>query len=213
MIPLSIMATVVAAVFAVATWRAASGRSNALKVWSLALLQFAIASGALTWGVAFGWTPAAYRTFYLFGAVLNVVWLGLGTLWLSGNETTSRMATEALIGLTFFASFIVITALFVPGAITELTEQFPATSRVMPIEVRIISRMFSTIGSVVVLVGLVQGIRRRRNVAGLSLLALGVVVVALASELARQGHPERFCIGLALGVVVMYVGFLRTRSA
>ena len=54
-------AAIVAAVFALATWRAAKPQDTALRMWSVALAQFAIASGALAWGIAFGWTPLVYR--------------------------------------------------------------------------------------------------------------------------------------------------------
>jgi hypothetical protein len=83
---------------------------------------------------------------------------------------------------------------------------------VMPGGVRALSRWFSIGGSVVVLAGLVWSIIQRRHVAGIALLAGGVVIIGVASELARAGHVVFFPIGLAVGIVVMYTGFLRTTS-
>jgi hypothetical protein len=73
---------VVAFAFALATWRSAKPTETALRVWSVALAQFGLASAALAWGIGFGWTPLVYRAFYYFGAILNVAWLALGTIWL-----------------------------------------------------------------------------------------------------------------------------------
>jgi hypothetical protein len=39
-----------------------------------------------------------------------------------------------------------------------------------------------------------------------------VVFAAIASELIRAGRVELFSVGLALGIAVMYAGFLRTRT-
>ena len=50
--------------------------------WSVALALFALGSGALWWAEADGWNLAAFRVFYLAGAVLNVPWLALGTVYL-----------------------------------------------------------------------------------------------------------------------------------
>jgi hypothetical protein len=47
--------------------------------WTIALGLFAIASLALWWAEARGWSSASFRVFFLFGAVINVPWLALGT--------------------------------------------------------------------------------------------------------------------------------------
>jgi hypothetical protein len=184
-----------------------------LRIWSFALLQFALASGALAWGAGLGWTPVVYRVFYLFGAVLNVAWLALGTVWLVSDGSAPRSATGAIIGLSLWASFNVVTAPLLPGAEEALAvARMPEAVEVLPIEPRIMARIVSTIGSVILLWGLVAGIRRRRQATlGLVLIALGVVVNALAGTLARAGQVEVFSIGLVVGVTLMFAGFMQTR--
>jgi hypothetical protein len=51
-------------------------------VWAVGLLWYAVGSGAQAWGSAFGWDPATYRVWYLFGAILVPAYLGLGTIYL-----------------------------------------------------------------------------------------------------------------------------------
>jgi hypothetical protein len=206
-------ATIVAAVFSVAAWRSAGERGTALRVWSFALAQFAVGSGALAWGVTFGWSEAAYRVFYAFGAVLNVGWLGLGTLWLVWRRGAARAATAGLTAVSAWAAFFVMTTELVPGAAAALAgEELPVARHVMPVLARNLSRWFSITGSVVVLAGLLMSIALRRNVLGLGLLAAGVVVAGVASELARVGYVAVFSVGLAFGISLMYAGFVRTRT-
>ncbi|HYZ92570.1 MAG TPA: hypothetical protein VFA34_09280 [Actinomycetota bacterium] len=206
-------ATIVAAVFSVATWRASRNRGAALRVWSVALAQFTIGSAALAWGIAFGWTPAVYRIFYMFGAVLNVGWLGLGTLWLVWHRPAAIVATIALTVVSVWAAAVVATVDFVPQALTVLVRhELPAARDVMPVLARNLSRWYSITGSVVVLAGLGMSLAMRRNVAGLGLLAFGVVVAGVSSEFARAGFVTVFSVGLAAGIALMYTGFVRTTT-
>jgi len=206
-------ATIIAAVFSVSAWRAAGERGAALRTWSFALAQFAIGAGALSWGIAFGWTTGVYRVFYLFGAVLNVGWLGLGTLWLVWHRSAAIAGTILLAIVSLWAGVVVATGDLAPGAAAALAaDELPAARDIMPVLARNLSRWFSIAGSVVVLAGMLISVAMRRNALGLGLLAGGVVVAGVASELARAGYVEVFSIGLALGICLMYTGFVRTRT-
>ena len=84
------LASVVSAAFAATLLRRFAGRlrrgrgrehgSRALLFWGIALVMFAVAALGLLTGVLGGWTSAEFRVFYLFGAVLNVPWLALGSV-------------------------------------------------------------------------------------------------------------------------------------
>jgi hypothetical protein len=208
---LPLAATVVAVFFAFRTGIAARRRRNpALAIWSFALVQFAVAAAALTWGVALGWSPALYRVFYLFGAVLNAAWLGLGTIWLLANRSIAWTAAAVLTILSVYAAVAVVRGDLVAGALTR--SSIPAPAEVIAPGVRVLSRWFSIGGSVVVLGGLVFSMlaRRRSQVVGLSMLAGGVVVVGLAGEMARSGRAGAFSALMAVGIGVMFLGFLRS---
>ncbi len=191
--------------------RARTDRSVALAVWALALAQFAIASGLLAWGVGFGWTGALYRGYYLFGAVLNVLWLGLGTVWFLAPRPARWAISTLVLAVSVHAALIVGVEPLVPGAREVLaTAEIPQGAEVVPGRARFLSRWSSIAGSVAVLAGLVwSAARRRSSVRGLALLAAGVLVVAGASVLARLGAVAPFSVGLALGVGLMYLGFRR----
>jgi hypothetical protein len=49
-------------------------------IWGAGLAWYAISSGTQFAGAAFGWSPALYRLWYLFGAILVAAYLGMGTV-------------------------------------------------------------------------------------------------------------------------------------
>ena len=177
MIVFPVAAAIVASWFALATWRAASDRNVALRVWSVALAQFGFACVALAWGIALDWTPLVYRVFYLFGAVLNVAWLALGTVWLLAPRPVALSFNVIFAAGAGICSALVMTAELAPGALQVLaTAQLPHPRDVMSDVPRTLSRIFSIGGSTVVLAGLLVSLVRRRSVVGMALLALGVLV-------------------------------------
>lgn len=194
-------------------WRAARKSSSvALVVWSFALCQFAVASAVLAGGSVLGWSGALFRTYYLFGAVLNVIWLGAGTVWLLAPRLVAQLVTALVAALSTMAAIDVAATPFLPGASVALRDDVPRTSLVLPADVRLWSRLMSITGATVVVAGLIYSIAlRRQKTAGLGLLAVGVAVAGVSSELGRAGFMVPFSAGLAAGIAVMYVGFLKTR--
>jgi len=49
-------------------------------IWGVGLVWYAISAGTQFAGAAFGWSPALYRAWYLFGALLVAAYLGMGTV-------------------------------------------------------------------------------------------------------------------------------------
>src|SRR4030088_1775257 len=49
-------------------------------IWAVALAMFAAAALFETAGLALGWSDGTYKGYYLFGGLLNVGWIGLGSL-------------------------------------------------------------------------------------------------------------------------------------
>ena len=81
---LAFLATAIATVFAQATGRAvvalegARTRAAGPSRWRCSRS----ASAALATGAQHGWDEGTFRVFYLLGAILNVPWLALGTVYL-----------------------------------------------------------------------------------------------------------------------------------
>ena len=50
--------------------------------YAAGISMFAVASWALAYGLTAGWTGTSYRTFFLLGAIINIPFLALGSMYL-----------------------------------------------------------------------------------------------------------------------------------
>ena len=218
---LAFLATAVATVFAQATG-ASYARSKAPHqgAWSFALALFALASAALATAASTGWDRGTFRAFYLLGAVLNVPWLALGTIYLLGGR---RIGDRVRTGLVLFSGVAIGALLAAPihgviardGGIPVGKDHFGALPRVL-------AAVGSGAGAVVVFGGaLYSAVRfaRRRTpgsgslAGGNALIALGTVVLSSGGLLqGAVGHDEAFTISLAAGIVAVYAGFVVASS-
>lgn len=84
---LAAAATLVAVAFALSTLdRWLRRRRPHELAWTVSLALFAVGSMALWWAESNGWGIGAFRIFYMAGAVLNVPWLALGTVYLLAGQ-------------------------------------------------------------------------------------------------------------------------------
>lgn len=84
-------ATLVASAFALCTGeRWLRRRRPHEAAWTQSLIMFALGSLAYWWAGAVGWNSANFRAFYLFGAILNVPYLAVGTVFLLGGSVIGR---------------------------------------------------------------------------------------------------------------------------
>lgn len=206
------LASVAAAVFAAETLRAARRqKSPAMYVWSFALYMFAAASAMLAWGVAYGWGPGLFRAYYVLGPILNVAWLGLGTIWLLGPRRLALALTLLLAAASVWAVYATMTTPLIPGADQVLASgDLVSGASVMPHSVRNLSRMFSYAGTAALVGGLAWSlVRTRRASLGLTLILAGSVTIFAVSVFARRGAILPFSAGLTVGIALMYAGFRR----
>src|SRR5947207_1756675 len=103
-------ATLVALAFSMATFERWLARHRRYELaWSVSLLLFALASAALAAGAGTGWNGPVFRLFYLFGAIANVPFLALGTIYLlAGNRAGDRWAAVIALFTAFAAGVIAI---------------------------------------------------------------------------------------------------------
>jgi hypothetical protein len=227
-------AALVSAVFAalIAQQWLTKKRPNQL-AWAIALAMFAIASFAAAVGILGGWNGFEFRVYYLFGAIVNVPVLALGTLYLLAPRKLGHAAAVLVAAAAVFAAGATFTAhlnsLTCPAS-ASLTQNapdcglhikgIPRARDVMPENVRTLSRYYSFIGFFVVVGGALWSAWRlarersenlQRLAAGNILIAAGTFVVAVGSGFARYGGGSVFAVGLLVGVCLMFAGFIRTR--
>src|SRR5436305_3040881 len=177
--------------------------------WAIALVLFAAGAFFLWLGASIGWSLPIFRGFYLFGAVINVPVLALGTVYLLAGRRAGDRAALAVGAFAAFAAGVIASA---PAhAITDPTV-LPQGSDVFEALPRVLAAVASGGGALVVLGGAVwsavrlrHGTRMWANV----VIAVGTLVLGASGLLnSVLGEMEAFAVTLAIGVSVLYAGFL-----
>lgn len=221
----ALAATLISAVFAGTLWTQYRSRPRPyLLAWAVALTFYAIAALTEVIGAAGGWSPLLFRTYYFFGAIILVGPLALGTIYL----LAPRFARPALWVLVVLAALGLAGVL---GATLQTaglqTHQVPGadTIRVQGGALNVIAilmaALISIIGSLILIGGAAwsayaawrRGGAPSRVLANV-LIAAGAIIVGGASSLTRVFHfYEIFYVGQAIGVLVMFGGFLAAQRA
>ena len=176
-------------------WR--TTRRPELAAWSAALLAYAAASAALTWGAAAGWDARAFRVYYLFGALLTAPLLGVGSLLLYGWK---RIIAPAFIYVGLAVGIAISVPLHgafgasIPAAQDHLAF-FPA---------RFVAIVANTVGTLAVVAVAIVTIRRRPL--GNGLILAGVGVAALGTALSGLGAAKT-AVFVAIAALLLYGGF------
>jgi hypothetical protein len=185
--------------------------------WTVALFLFCAASMALWGGVAFGWSGAWFRLFYLFGAIVNVPYLALGTVYLLGPL---RIGRRAAMGVHVFAGFSAGVMAVAPLTAPIVADTLPQGSDVFGPLPRVLAGVASGVASVVIIGGAVWSAvrlaRRRstRRLAGANvLIAVGTLILGAGGLLnSVLDEMDGFAISLVVGITVLFVGFLLTNA-
>lgn len=228
---LAAAATLVSLAFALSTldrWLDRRRRHEA--AWTAALLMFSIASGALWVGAALGWDELSFKVFYLFGAILNVPFLALGTVYLLGGEQRGDRwaAVVSLLG-AFSAGLIVEAPVVAPIPPDEL----PRGSEVFGAGPRIAAAIGSGVAALVIIGGallsawrLLRTGRRssapqlppspvspRRLALANLLIAAGTLVLSAGGLLnSVMDEMDAFALSLVVGIAIIFGGFLLTST-
>jgi hypothetical protein len=213
-----LMAAIIALVFAELLGARLPGRWRRHEVvWFLALLMFAVGSAAMFAAMLGGWTPAEFRLYWLFGAVLNVPYLAQGEVYLLASDKRVAHAVMAVIlAASAFAAWEVLRAPINAG---PLSKTLPLGKDVFgdgsaPYR---LAQYYALPAYFFLLGGLLWSGRAMRGrpelrdrAVGTLGIAMGATIVAIGSGIgaAREIVPL-FAVSLAAGVAVMFWGFLR----
>ena len=177
--------------------------------WAVGLLLFAVAALCGFLARSGGATDLEYRLFYLFGAIANVAWLALGTVFIVAPRY-GRAALAAVLALTVVAVYAVFSTPVDLAVAVDTGRGFPDGS--LP---RILAGIGSGVGSLVLIGGALwsawvflrrrdQGQRALANV----IIAVGVFIAAAGGTAAFTGASGILELTNLIGVSVMFVGFL-----
>jgi len=193
-------------------------------IWGLAFLLFAIGAACQVYADFSGsWSDLSARTYYLTGAILNVGFLGLGTVYLLFSRRVATVGLVIMALLTVISLYIVFT---VPMDETVLHQEagWKAVGSISSAP-RILAGICSGVGSLLVVGGALwsgfvfwrKGIMKNRMI-GVFLLAAGTFIVGLGGSATgikginnANAVSEMILYGtMAFGVLVMFIGYLQT---
>ncbi|MBU6317738.1 MAG: hypothetical protein KGR47_14590 [Acidobacteria bacterium] len=192
--------------------------------WTVSLALFALGSLALWWAESAGWGLGSFRVFYLAGAVLNVPWLALGTVYLLAGE---RVGNRVRWWLVFLSGLTVGIVGFAPTKVGVSGGELPTGKEVFGVAPRVLAAVGSGVAALVIIVGALWSAWRvlrgrnpslnaqrsipapRRLVWGNVLIAVGTLVLSGSGSLAgRLGKDRAFAVTLLVGIVILFAGFL-----
>lgn len=207
---LSVIAAVVATVFSFDLWRDYRLRPRPhIASYAAGMTMFAIATWCLFIGVTVGWTGGVYRLFFLFGAVLNIPFLALGSMFLVVGKRSGHVMTIALGGLTAISTTLTLTVPF----------QQPLPDGGIPhdmFETGFGPRLFAIIGgatgaTILVVLALISLFRfwnkDRRIVWGNALIVAGTLAAAWGGTGLALGEASGFALSLLLAVTFIWMGY------
>ena len=180
-------------------------------IWALALAMFAAAALFETAGEVLGWSDATYKGYYLFGGILNVGWLGLGSLLLL---TSPRVGRYAIISMVLVSAVGLVAVLTSHTDSALLRAQVPARGA---IDVPAILPLITNLGGSLLLIGgaawsawkAARAGAPRNRVVGLAILAAGAFLVAGGHSYAQtRGVYVAQPLSEAVGIVAMFSGYL-----
>ena len=224
---LAATATLLATAFAMSTLERYLGRRRRHELmWTISLFMFALGSLALWAGAAIGWTEWTFKAFYLFGAILNVPFLALGTVYLLTGQRRGDITAATVALLAAFAAGIVV-ATPVVGAIDP--DILPQGSDVFGVGPRVAAGVGSGVAAMVIIGGAIWSavqllLGRRRSAAApvatipAGRLALANLLIASGTLILSAGgllnsvvdEMNAFAISLVVGIAVIFAGFLLT---
>jgi MFS family permease len=206
-------ASVVALAFALSTFERWRDRRQPHELaWTIAFALFAAAAACLWLGASDRWTGPLFRLFYLFGAIVNVPVLALGTIYLVGGR---RRGDRAAVGVAVFCAFAAGVLVAAPWRHAVPPDRLPQGSEVFGALPRVLAAFASSGGALVVVGGaLWSAARDRRRALANGLIAAGTVVLGAGGVLnSVVGEMNAFAISLLVGVALIFVGFLAATFA
>jgi len=205
-----LVTTLVSGAFAVAVaLRYMRKRRPSHLAWAVGLLLFAVAAFNGFLARSGGATDIEYRLFYLFGAIANVAFLALGTVFIVAPRY-GRAALAAVLALTAVAVYAVFSTPVDIAVAVDTGKGFPDGS--LP---RILAAIGSGGGSIVLIGGALWSawvfLRRRdqgRRALANVIIAAGVFIAAAGGTAAFTGASGILELTNLVGVSVMFIGFL-----
>jgi hypothetical protein len=184
-------------------------------LWFFGIYLYFIATGCEFLTELSGHNSIIYRLWYISGALLVAAYLGMGTIYLLAPRRIAHI-TMIVLGLASICAIVLIS--IAPVDFSLLPTSGPLLSgTALPQGVRLLTPFFNVFGTIALVGGAAYSAwyywRRRvlrHRVLSNILIAIGAILPAVGGTAARLGHPYSLYILELLGVILIFVGFLRS---
>jgi len=186
-------------------------------LWSIGLFMYAVSTFTEFWWNVVGHVDVFYRLWYLIGAILVAAYLGQGTVYLLMKRRNAHIFMAILGVFTLYSVIRIFTAQIDISELSKLTGV-----GVMPTDLRaIVTPITNAYGTFALVGGALWSAwvfwRKRilpHRVVSNILIALGALLPAAGGiHIATPGGDlNLFFIMELVGVLIMFVGFLRTKE-
>ena len=214
---LPLLTSIVSFIFAVTVLDQYFARRKSFQLlWAIGLFMYSVAAFTEFYAEMYGVTDIILRLWYLIGAILVAAYMGMGTLYLLMRRRSAHIVM-AILGLaSVYAAIRIFTVNIDVTGLTALTGK-----GVMPVDVRaILAPVFNAFGTFALVGGAIYSAyifwRKRvlpHRVSSNILIAAGALLPALGgTHLTFVGNLNILFIFELAGVIVMFIGFLRTKE-
>ena len=207
---LALLAALAATFFATDLWLDYRRRPRPhIVAYAVGMTMFAIATWAFFTGITFGWTGFVYRTFYLFGAILNIPFLALGSMFLVVGKRSGNVMAIALGAFTAISVTLTATVPFVkPLPESGVPHDVFATGFGPRLFAIIGGAMGATILIALSLVSIFRFWRKNRRIVWGNLLIVGgTLAAAWGGTGLALGESSAFAISLLIAVSLIWAGY------
>ena len=217
-----LVASITSFVFAYYVFKRYLARKGAyLLLWGIGLIFYGIGGFCEAYYGTFGWNPLIFRLWYLFGAILVAAWLGQGTVYLLAKKKWANILMVMLAIGSLYAVIRVFTAELDPNLLTTSVHTGSELSghAIVTSGVRTLTPLFNLYGTVTLVGGALYSAwlfwRKRvllHRTIGNILIAGGAMLPAFGGAFSRFGIPGALYLGELLGVIIMFIGFIRATT-
>ncbi|MDO8717076.1 MAG: hypothetical protein Q7J73_09790 [Dehalococcoidales bacterium] len=214
---LPLLTSIVSFIFAVTVLDQYFARRKSFQLlWAIGLFMYSVAAFTEFYAEMYGVTDIILRLWYLIGAILVAAYMGMGTLYLLMRRRNAHIVMAVLGMASVYAAIRILTVNIDVTGLTALTGK-----GVMPVDVRaILAPIFNAFGTFALVGGAIYSSyvfwRKRilpHRVSSNVLIAVGALLPALGgTHLTFVGNLNILLIFELAGVIVMFIGFLRTKE-
>jgi hypothetical protein len=195
-----------------------------LLMWTIGLLFYGIGTLAEVW-LAFSFNGLVLKLWYLSGAMLTAAWLGQGSVHLLVRRRgLAWTLTGILTAVSLLAASLVLSSSLTPAASAyKLTQAISSQYKDILLRggattaLTIILNIYGTLALVGgALYSAIIFFRKHvlvNRMIGNVLIAIGALAPAMAGSFVKLGLVDGLYLSELIGVVLMYIGFIKATTA